>query len=64
MEIKAGGYRKVVGRRCQYFGVLGKTLVAAIRRASVAVDRVFHKAMEGSRAWDRIGGNAFQAYMQ
>jgi superfamily II DNA helicase RecQ len=45
-SIVDGGYRKQIGRRCQYRGVLGKTLVVAIMRGGLEVLAVLEKAIE------------------
>jgi hypothetical protein len=46
MDIVDGGYRKQIGGRCQYRGVLGKTFVVATMRGGLEGSAVLERAIE------------------
>ena len=55
MDIVNGGYRKQAGVRCQYLGVLAKTMVVGWRRGGSKTQEVIFDAIEKDGGWKGRG---------
>jgi superfamily II DNA helicase RecQ len=64
MDIVNGGYRKQAGVRCQYLGVLAKTMVVGWRRGGSKTQEVIFEAIEKDGGWkgrgEEVDGGAWR----